>query len=115
MAKKKQDSVEDLKEFAAAHPALLLIGANPVTDEILCFFGDKCTFVRFPKSEDITNGYVFQLLHSSKLFGTAANQFLSALTKGMEIDESHQATNQVLNVVGGSMQAINKEITKKKK
>lgn len=103
------DELEQFKEFAHEHSKLLLIAANPSTDEIMVTFNDKHSFVRFPQSDDITKNIVFRMLFDSLTFKETANQFIVALMKGIGVDEKHEQSNEVYNVIGGSLQKINEE------
>jgi hypothetical protein len=109
MKKKIQkDELQLFQEFAAKHPGLLLIAANPGTDEIVTMFQNHATFVKFPATTRPEDRIVLRTLYDSIHFRDYANQFVVGMIKAVGADEIQ--ANQFHNAIAGSVQSINEAV-----
>jgi len=98
--------MEQVKKFADKNKDLLVIAANPASDEIVVFFNGYGSFVKFPKPDKIEDGTIFRMLFDSPKFNRYANDFLVGLMKAIETDEIKGVG--LCQVVAGSVQSMNK-------
>lgn len=96
-------SLDAIKEFAHANRHLLVMVANPLTDEIFVGFNDVNSFVKFPTTGDIKNNVVFGVLRASK-FESSIDDLITGLMKVLEDDEGKGV--QLYKVVGGALLSI---------
>lgn len=107
-----------IQEFQDENKDLFIVVASPQDDGMSISFGGLNSFVKFP-GKDMTEGVVFNMLRKSK-FKDAVHPFMAGLVSGsgiitgMEPGEKVDPGSTVLDVVGGSIQAIaeTREITK---
>ena len=106
--------MEDIQKFIAEHPGFLFIVGNPVRDELLIGFNEKFSFVKFPEPIDMAHGVVSGVLLDSK-FQQSMGSFITGIAKGMELKDGGPAVSNFIDVVGGSLQAINQNKNAKSK
>jgi hypothetical protein len=98
------DAWKKFHEFMAENKHLLILVADPKSDEIAISFGGLNTFVKFPM-ESMDKGVVFNALRKSK-FNEAIDAFMTGVVNATGISEKEPNGNELLKVVGGSMKAL---------
>ncbi len=94
----------EFQEFMNANKNLLVMIADPVTDEVCISFQGLNGFMRFP-SKDMFDGVVFNALRQSK-FDEAIGPFMSGVVECSGIDVSTKEGNEFLEKLGSTMRAI---------
>lgn len=95
----------ELQEFMNKNKHLLIVIADPMTDEMCISFQERNGFVRFP-SKDMLDGVIFNALRESK-WAEAIDPFIAGVVKctGMDVSTS-KAANEVMSALGGGMKTI---------
>lgn len=96
---------QQIQDWMNENKHLLILVADPETDEINVSFNELNAFVRFPM-EDKTKGVVFNALRKSK-FKEAIDPLMTGIIEATGIDEKDEAHGmQVLHVLGGSIKSF---------
>ena len=93
-----------LQEFQNDHKELLILIADPKTDEISISFNKQFAFVKFPAG-DMSKGVVFNALRQSK-FAQAIDAFIRGVIESTGIDVTNKSGNELLSLLGGSIKKL---------
>lgn len=93
-----------LQEFQHENPDLLIMIADPKTDEISISFRKQNAFTKFPFT-DMSRGVVFNALRKSK-FSEAIDAFMVAIIESTGIDVTNKDGNELLKLLGGAMRGL---------
>lgn len=106
MAKnKEQKSLDDIKKFIHANKHLLIIVANPATDELVTAFSDIIAHTRFRTPDNKQLNVVLNVLKKSR-FENTIDAFMQAFMEGVKIDEKDKDGAQFVKAVGGGIRSI---------
>ncbi len=100
----KTKNWQEIQDFQNENSGLLIMVADPRTDEVSISFAGQNTFTRFPM-EDMSKGVVFNALRKSK-FEQAIDAFMSAIIASTGIDVTNKDGNELLVLLGGAMKAL---------
>lgn len=96
---------QQIQDWSNENKHLLIMVADPTTDEINISFNEMNAFVRFPMDKK-EHGVIFNSLKKSK-FKEAIDPFMTGIIDATGIDEKDEAHGmQVLHVLGGAMRSF---------
>ena len=107
MSNQNKNTFERVKKFAHDNKELLVIVANPVTDEIFIGFDDVNSFVKFPPVMRVVEGVL-----RAGSFEKNIDEFMAGIIRGMG-DKKVEGV-QFYKVIGGGVHAVGRERAKQR-
>jgi len=102
---KDQKKNKEIREFIENNNDLLIMIADPKTDEFVISFGGQFAVVQFP-FERMEDGIVFNALSKSK-FQDAIDPLMSGIESiGIKVEDNQQFSH----IIGGSIKSIGEKI-----
>ena len=105
---KSQERWEQIQAWMNENKDLLIMVASPAEDAINISYNKRNTFVKFPPT-DKDKGVIFNVLRQSK-FTSAIDPLMCGIIKAAGLKTKENNTQQVLQVIGGSIKAIGEDI-----
>ena len=101
---KTKSDFQTFSDFAIDNKDMLMLFADPRTDEIMVCFGGLNTFGRFP-TRDMSEGVVFNALRQSQ-FASAMPYLTDLFAEITGITTDNNGGNEIHQFLGGSIRAI---------
>ena len=96
---------QKFQEFQNDNKDFLILIASPKDDAISISFGGLNGFVKFPPSESMDKGVVFNALRESK-FNEAIGAFMAGFADGTGITPEKESGLQIHHALGGTIKSI---------